>query len=217
MSEISIAPVGDQFSEEMSALLLLYEQAIPASERRSLDAVRRLAGSDTHRVAVAHNDRALLGFSILYLGASVALLEYLAVDKQCRGAGLGALLYEDARRHAGKRPMIVEVEDDRGGGADRTDRRRRIAFYAGAGCRRIEGVRYILPLPAREAPPPLTLLVDNHAGEDLPSATLRTWLQDIYTGAYGCDAVDPRLELMLPSGLARLGLTAAAAGERCST
>ena len=147
----------------------------------------------------------------------MALLEYLAVDKLCRGAGLGALLYKDAKRHAGERPMIVEVENDGDEDTDGTDRRRRIAFYAGLGCRRIEGVPYILPLPAPEAPPPLILLVDGYAGEDLPSAELRAWLQDIYMGAYGCDAVDPRLELMLPCGMASLGLTAAAAGQHCST
>lgn len=192
--------------EEFGPLLSLYERAIPASERRSRKAIEQLARSPAHRISALQRGHEILGFSVLYLGRQVGLLEYLAVDERFRGAGLGARLYENARRHLGERPMIVEVEAVSDGGADLEDRRRRAAFYQRLGCRRIEGLGYILPLIAEGTPPPLDLLIDGHEGAAVTSAEVRAWLQDIYVGAYNCNLNDPRLDLMLKGHATGLAL-----------
>jgi ribosomal protein S18 acetylase RimI-like enzyme len=192
---------------EFGPLLSLYERAIPASERRSREAIEQLARSPVHRISVLQRGQEILGFSILYLGSQVGLLEYLAVDERLRGAGLGARLYQEARLHLGKRPMVVEVEAVGDGGADLEERKRRAAFYQRLGCRRIEGLRYILPLIAEGAPPPLDLLVDGHEGAAVTSAEVRLWLRHIYVGAYDCHSGDPRIDLMLKGHEAGLTLS----------
>ena len=204
MQIISLAqPEG----QDMAGLLSLYERAIPASERRSREAIRQLTRSPAHRVSVLRQGQEIAGFCILFVGSRVGLLEYLAVDERVRGAGLGAWLYREARSHVGKLPMIVEVESVRCAGAGLEDRKRRAAFYQRLGCRRIEGLNYILPLVAEGDPPPLDLMVDGYEGAALTSGAVREWLQDLYVGAYGCSANDPRLNIMLTGHEAGFELT----------
>ena len=193
---------------ELGPLLSLYERAIPANERRSSDAIVKLAGSRNHRISLLQLGPNLLAFSILFLGSRVGLLEYLAVDERSRGQGLGACLYQDARRHSGNLPILVEVESASGAGAALELRRRRLAFYDRLGCRRINGLDYILPLSVEGTPPPLDLLVDGVAGAAISRATLRQWLDDVYVKAYNCAADDPRLDQTL-GDLAEFNLVSA--------
>lgn len=195
---------------QIGPLLSLYERAIPANERRSRDAIVKLAGSRAHRISVLQRGPNLLGFSILFQGFRVRLLEYLAVDERFRGEGLGARLYRDARRHSGNLPMLVEVESASGVGAALEHRRRRLAFYDRLGCRRINCLHYILPLSVDGTPPPLDLLVDGVDGAAISRATARDWLQDVYIGAYNCAADDPRLDYMLGDSKAEFNLAPAA-------
>ena len=195
---------------EIGRLLALYERAIPANERRSSDAIVKLAGSRSHRISVLQQGGDLLGFSILFLGLRVRLLEYLAVDERCRGEGLGACLYKNARRHSGNLPMLVEVESSRGAGAALELRRRRLAFYDRLGCRRIEGLHYILPLSVEGTPPSLDLLVDEFEDATISRATVRNWLEDVYVGAYDCAADAPRLDRTFGDFAAEFNLVSAA-------
>lgn len=201
MQPVSIVPLAGPYGQEMDALLSLYERAIPSSERRSGQAVRELTGSAAHRLSVLKQGQDVLGFSILFIGARVGLLEYLAVDERCRGLGFGTMLYRDARLRLGGRPLLVEVESD---GADEGESRRRMTFYRRLGCRRLEGLGYILPLITDAPPPPLDLLVDGHGAATIDAAELREWLEHIYVGAYGCKPDDPRLDSMLAGQAIRL-------------
>jgi GNAT superfamily N-acetyltransferase len=197
--------------EELRPLLALYERAIPANERKSRQTIEQLIRSRVYRVSVLQQGPTFLGFSILYLGSRVRLLEYLAVDERFRGKGLGARLYKDARLQAGHLPMLVEVESTRDAGADLEQRTRRLAFYGRLGCRRIDGLHYILPLTAGGDPPSMDLLLDGFQGVAISRATVRDWLEDIYVGAYGCAADDPRLDQMLGHDAADFSLASATA------
>src|SRR4051812_22865440 len=73
----------------LDALLQLYQAAIPARERKPAAAVRAMAASARHRVGIAEAEGRLAGFFLLYVGESLALLEYLATDESLRGRGLG--------------------------------------------------------------------------------------------------------------------------------
>ncbi len=89
------------------------------------------------------------------------LLDYFAVYKGLRGSGYGSHALELLRREcADWNTIIIEVEDDELPGLDEETRRirkRRIAFYTGAGCRmtttrsRVWGVDYrIMVMPLRD-------------------------------------------------------------------
>lgn len=196
---IAFATLTDPADPRFSSLLALYAAAIPARERKPAADVRDMAASPRHRVDVAYDRGALVGFTLLYLGERLALLEYMAVAEARRGGGLGAALYAAARRAAGPRPLLVEVESDREPVPDRALRARRIGFYRRLGCRRIDGIDYILPLPGDGPPPRLELLVDGIAGDAVAPATMSAWLGDIYAGVYGCPSDDPRLATMRAS------------------
>lgn len=183
-------------SAAMSTLLDLYERAIPARERKSSAEVRDMTGSAAQHVEVARVDGAVIGFFLLFLGPSVALLEYMAVDEGRRGAGLGAALFARARLAAGERPLLIEVESDREASPDRELRRRRIGFYRRLGCRKVGGLDYLMPLPGEGPPPVMDLLVAGVADETAPGERVASWLAEIYAGVYGLDTGDPRLRAM---------------------
>ena len=192
---IRFAELDDADDPRFAGMIGLYEDSIPERERKSRDAVRAMATSKAHRVVVAQRGKDVIGFFLLYIGDAIALLEYLATAPALRGRGLGARLYEQARRAAGHRPLIVEVESDREACADAALRARRIAFYRRLSCRRIEDLDFILPLPGTGEPPLLDLLVDG-AGFDVDEQ-IETWLREIYRGVYGCAPDDPRLLHMI--------------------
>ena len=197
VTTLHIETLQDRHDPRIDDLLALYERAIPARERKDAAAIRGMAQSPSHRVAVAQDALGVVGFFLLFVGERIALLEYMAVDERCRGEGLGGRLYETARSMAADRPLIVEVESDREAVPDRALRARRIGFYRRLGCRRVTGLDYILPLPGEGDPPVLDLLIDNFAAGSVPAETLAGWLNEIYAGVYGCGTDDPRLKAMI--------------------
>jgi GNAT superfamily N-acetyltransferase len=197
-TSLAIEPLYVGHGADADALIALYRQAIPARERKHDDVIRGMASSPDHRLAVAKQGGELVGFFVLFRGERLALLEYMAVADARRGAGLGAALYRAARTAAGARPLLIEVESDRGAVPDLAVRRKRLAFYRKLGCRRVDGLDYLLPLPGEGAPPTMDLLVDG-AGDAVPPATVAAWLREVYAGVYGCGGDDRRLRTMIAS------------------
>ena len=198
-----MAVLRDPRDPRFAGLIALYEESIPERERKPTAAIAAMTTSSSHRVTVACDGDVVTGFSLLYLGAALVLLEYLATDARVRGQGLGAMLYLEMRAAAGARPLIVEVESDREDCADRDLRRRRIAFYRRLGCRRISGLDFVLPLEGAGPPPLLDLLVDGIPQSAIAGADLAHWLTEIYTEVYGCGQGDARLRAMIASLPAR--------------
>lgn len=196
MSIVTLERLTDPGDERFSALLRIYEAAIPARERKSEEAVRAMAARSSHCVIAALLERIPVGFYAVYDGG-IALLEYLAVDEATRGRGIGARLYEAARDAVTGRPLLIEVESDRENTPERQARARRIAFYRRLGCRRIGDIEFIMPLAGSGPPPKLDLLIDAYAPASVPAAELGAWLSEIYEAVYGCRRGDPRLAYML--------------------
>ena len=190
---LRFARVTDPAAPEMEALLAIYEKAIPLHERKGEDAVRAMATSPDHRVEVAIDAGGVAGFSLVWVGTRVALLEYLAVDQGRRGSGLGAALF--CRVAGASSPLLLEVEPDGEPGPDQAMRARRIGFYRRLGCRRVEGMAFQLPLPGAETT--LDLMVSGYPTATVGRPLLRRWLIDVYVGVYGCAADDPRIAAML--------------------
>lgn len=202
MSKASYSTLERPTGGAFDLLCSIYEDALPAAERKSRQALAAMMVRPDYRFIIVGNAGTIAGFAIVFISAriDVALLEYMAIDRRWRGAGLGKALYERATAEVlscnSRSVLLIEVDSDRQDSPDRAMRSRRIAFYRRLGCRRIEGLNYILPLPG-PAVPTMDLLVDGPVGDSVPRETLRLWLSEIYTSVYGCTAEDPRIMQML--------------------
>jgi GNAT superfamily N-acetyltransferase len=198
-AELRIRAVTDPGDPILDGALAIYEDSIPANERKPTDALRALASSPDHLILVASRGDTALGFLLLFIGESAALLEYLAVAAAARGGGIGALLFDRARREAAPRALLVEVEADLEGGEDQAMQVRRLGFYSRLGCRRVEGLDYVSPLSPPSETPPMYLLVLGLEQASVPRATVETWLREMYARVYGQDEDDSRVAFMLGS------------------
>jgi GNAT superfamily N-acetyltransferase len=197
LSQIAFQPVRDPVGRDMDDLLAIYQEAIPARERKPAAELRAMAVSPCQHLLLARDGDAAVGFLVMFLGKRARLLEYMAVEPRRRGLGLGAALFRRAQAAAGPRPLLVEVEAERDPAPGADLRRRRIDFYRRLGCRRIAGLDYILPLPGDGAPPAMDLLVTGIDANLLTRPLLATWLAEIYAGVYRLGPEDPRLEAMI--------------------
>ena len=195
-----IHPLTPVETAVFAAIHALYSQAIERSEQKSEAELQAAFGNPRYRFLAATEAGAIAGFSILYLPpeADFWVLEYLAVAPSREGQGLGGRLFTESAAMAPGRIGLVEVDSNVGEAAGAAKRRRRLGFYARAGCRRLGDVSYILPLRANGTPPPMEILV--HAPDaiaSVPVAVARDWLMRLYVEVYGQPANDPRIALML--------------------
>ncbi len=190
-------------AEGFAQLFAIYREAIDPSEQKTEAALRVMLGRETQVFLVARDDVGVQGFAILWLptGADIWSLEYMAVAPAHRGDGLGARLFL-ASIAAARRPFgIIEVEAPTG-----EMERRRIAFYARLGCRRLGNIDYLLPLRTHGVPPPMWLLVHG-GGADVSRKRVDSWLARMFVEIYGESADDPRIVQMLAGEGERVALT----------
>jgi hypothetical protein len=94
--------------------------------------------------------------------------------------------------------VVLEIDSDREASADRAIRTRREGFYRRLGCRRIAGLRYLMPLAGEGPAPEMDLFVHtSEAAGGIARAELRRWLESIYRDVYRCPQDDPRIAQML--------------------
>jgi len=193
MSSDTFEPLAAAGGTAFEDLYRIYTESIAAQEQKSRDRIAAMAGRPDYRVLLARRSGRIVGFSVLFLpaGEPFALLEYMAVDPAERSGGVGSELF---RRSLPDRPVLVEVDSDRSG--DQAINQRRISFYRRLGCRRAEGISYILPLPG--TPPEMDLMIHGAPATDrLSKSELERWLKVIYRDVYGCPPDDPRIARML--------------------
>src|SRR5262249_31095076 len=143
-------------------------------------------------------------FAIVFVSSepAFALLEYMAVRESDRGRGRGACLFRDTIEILSgpgpALPVLIEVESEGPGDAGHEERRRRQAFYRRLGCRRVEGLRYILPLETNPPPPEMEIMIHIHTGaSEIPRHELGRWLGAVYQRVYARPGDDARIEQML--------------------
>jgi GNAT superfamily N-acetyltransferase len=194
----------DCTTPHFEALLRIYRDAIPESERKQDATLRAMLESDDYEFLVALDDHDVQGFSIVkrFSDADGCLLEYMAVDRLHRGRGVGGRLFRAASTTpaVAMRHMLLEVESEGAEGVDRAVRGRRKAFYRALGCRELAGLVYLMPSVAVSRPPAMNLLIYSAT---LPPAIdkprLRRWLECIYSEVYHVSGDDPRIASMLGS------------------
>jgi GNAT superfamily N-acetyltransferase len=177
---------------EFDALLRIYAESLPASERKSADVLARMIARPEYFFFAAIEDSAVVGFAIAiaFLDSDAALLEYLAVDAERRGMGIGQSLFRAITAWPGlcSRSLLIEVESE----AARTKK-----FYRHLGAKQIEGLAYRMPPVSSSEPPAMDMLV---CQENLPDALekhrVRAWLAQCYGQVYGIGEDDPRIGAM---------------------
>jgi GNAT superfamily N-acetyltransferase len=178
----------------LEQLFALYRDAFPASERRDESDLRQALATPAYRILTKDDRGQLLGFAILFvpLGKTFALLEYLAVDPDRRGEGIGRDLVLSAIQQAGGRTLLSEIECESNESATTLGRQR---FYRRCGFSRIDGLPYQLPLPGN--PPLMELWIYQASPVPIERDALALWLSTIYAEVYHCASDDPRIAQML--------------------
>jgi GNAT superfamily N-acetyltransferase len=189
---------------EFDGLVRVYAEALPASERKSVDELRRMMERPEYVFLAAEDAGAVVGFAIAIalLDSDAALLEYMAVDVERRGEGLGESLFRAtaAWPELRGRCLLTEVESEAAGCAGDVDRARRKGFYRRLGARQIEGLAYRMPKVSSAEPPLMDMLVYGHELPDaIEKGRVRSWIAACYRQVYGAAESDPRIDAMLRS------------------
>jgi GNAT superfamily N-acetyltransferase len=196
----AISRVTRADSAEFDALVAIYQASIEHNEQKPADALARAVENPRYRFLIARRRDAVTGFAISYAPApeDIWLLEYMAVAATQRSSGVGAALLNatmDLYRTAGRSIGVLEVDAICGDDGQRAQKARRLAFYRRNGCRVIDGLDYILPLPGA---PPMHLLVHAPAAiGSIAKARLLDWITAIYREVYARPVDDPRPARMI--------------------
>lgn len=187
-------------------LFAIYEQSLAPREQKPRADLLAAVSRPDYRVLLALHGPTVVGFSMLFIAADrgVSLVEYMAVHPDHRSSGIGGALFRRTVQLAvdasGNLPVLLEVDSDREASADQLLRRRRLHFYRRLGCRGIDGLSYILPLPGDGPPPEMHLLVWHpEPAAPIGRPELRDWLSVVYERVYDCRPDDSRIHEMLQS------------------
>lgn len=185
------------------AFYSIYRVSFPLSEQKSKEALIAMLASASYTIFIAQNDETILGFCIVFhdTNADFHLLEYMAIDPTQRGIGIGSNLFIASNAYVqqqyGLKPLLIEIDSPKSPALDQPLREKRARFYRKLGAKTIEILEYILPLKSDETPPAMELLVYHPTLESISKQTLKSWLEQLYTNVYGCDANDTRITTML--------------------
>jgi len=192
------APDSPLFAE----LWRIYATAIAANERKPRWMIEAMCAREEYRLLTLGDAQRASAFAIVYLSreSDCALLEYMAVDACERNQGLGAQMLQGAFAAANaerERTLLLEVDSPCEQCEDRELRTRRQKFYLRNGCRRVEGLHYLLPAWLPITPPMMDLLLLRNDVAAPAKEDLRRWLKDVYVNVYGTNGEDARIEMML--------------------
>jgi ribosomal protein S18 acetylase RimI-like enzyme len=184
----------------------IYTESILPVEQKPEAALQAMTARPDYKITLAKRDGLTVGFSILFTphGERFCLLEYMGVDSAYRALGIGGELFrrnvEATNAERGGTAMLLEVDSEREHSADQSVRRKRKNFYRRLGCLQIAGLHYILPLPGKDVPPAMDLMIYLTASTPhLRKSQLKRWLGVIYQRVYNCLPNDPRISLMMES------------------
>jgi len=191
------SPQSSSFEE----MYRIYEESLPASEKKSRCAIEGLFGRGDYSLVVGKSADTVIAFAIIFESAvePVSLLEYMAVDFKYRGRGYGKRLFECIREGARDRYILIEIDSDRDEFASDLDvRKRRLNFYINCGCKKIENLDYVMPTVSSIQPPVMDILIcAPTASSPANRAILKKWINIIYSEVYGMADAELIIEKML--------------------
>lgn len=185
--------------EKFDEAFEIYKISLPASERKSRTEVLSLLDRKDYRLTIAELESHVVGISIVYVSRffPISLLDYMATSEACRNTGIGKSMFVHTLATSADRLMFVEVEAEHGSAGEREIQRRRQAWYARLGCRKVDDIAYHMPQLNDAPPPPLNLMYHPNGTETDPTRSqLRSWISDVYSGVYGLDNCEEEIEAM---------------------
>ena len=104
--------------KQLEDIRRLYESSFPKSEKKPFEFMRkRQKEGDFHMLAIEDEAGEFRGLAIMMLSGGWALLDYLAIEPDCQGTGLGSRTLEELQRRYGKERLVVEIESTAEDGA----------------------------------------------------------------------------------------------------
>jgi ribosomal protein S18 acetylase RimI-like enzyme len=184
---------------DRAAFERVYLDAFPATEREPIDELLAAIGTGRYQLLVARVDGELAGFAVsAALGRDVYYLQYLAVDRRLRGAGIGTQLMSELRSswvRFGARGAVWEVDSHESGLVSERDLRvRRIRFYTACGAEIVTcAPHYRAPSFSGGSPLDMKLmwLPLGSGPEPLTGELLQWCLLTLLTRIYGLRSDDP--------------------------
>lgn len=113
----------------------LYRRAFPRSERKPFRMIRSMWRRGKTDVWCFEQAGRFAGFAATINGSSLILLDYLAVQEDMRGRGIGSHALDHLKESYRDRGLFVEIENAFAAGPDQPERMRRRGFYLNNGMR----------------------------------------------------------------------------------
>jgi len=194
------------------ALLDIYTEAHPASERKSTEALLRMIGQANYLFLATSESGCVVGFTIsaCLAGCDACLLEYMAVKAACRGRGIGAHMFSElaARPELSNRFLMLEVDSEKTPEPGVQERARRKSFYRRLGCKEVRGFAYKMPKVSSSSPPPMDMMLyKDPLPESINVADCRRWIVCCYEQIYGVSGLSSDIAFMFQGLGGKLELT----------
>ena len=104
--------------KQLEDIRRLYESSFPKSEKKPFEFMRKRQKEGAfHMLAIEDEAGEFRGLAIMMLSGGWALLDYLAIEPDCQGTGLGSRTLEELQRRYGKERLVVEIESTAEDGA----------------------------------------------------------------------------------------------------
>ena len=116
--------------KEYPTLRALYRSAFPAAERMPLSRFFTLQKKGQAEILVLRTGGAFAGLMIVSFAPGYALLNYFAVEPDCRSMGLGSRALPALQQRYPNRQVVLEVEPPDHTAPNARQRQRRLDFYA---------------------------------------------------------------------------------------
>ena len=116
----------------------LYRKAFPVSERKPFSVIRNMFQKGSVDVWRFTRDGKFAGLVTTVNGKENILIDYLAVDENQRGKGIGGEILQQMKAHYGDKGLFLEIESTWESGDDQQQRLCRKRFYEKCGFQSME-------------------------------------------------------------------------------
>ena len=182
----------------------IYADSIRPSEAKTEAQIAAMLSRFDYFVLLMKKSGIVVGFTVLYVPKEqgFCLLEYMAVHREYRNAGIGTSLLRTAVRTVqaehGDIPILLEVDSECESSSDHISRKVRKQFYRKNGCLQVKNLSYHLPLDNNGTQPEMDLMMyTSPTTISIPKKELERWLRLIYESVYSRSPRDRRIDQML--------------------
>lgn len=114
-------------------LYRLYLEAFPAAERKPFWMIMKMYRRGTTDIWCVMREGSFVGLAITINSKELILLDYFAVEKACRGNGIGTGALQELQRIYGDRGLFMEIESTLEDAPNLEQREKRKCFYLACG------------------------------------------------------------------------------------